>query len=78
MVCAQWKAKNVSNSLEIEKLIRSLEEDISFWKEVKEEFKSGTKTSPHGPTLLSLFLSLYILILIHTKISQKFKKITKK
>ena len=39
-MCAQWKAKNVSNSREIEKLIQSLEEDISFGKEVKEELKS--------------------------------------
>ena len=36
----QWKAKNVSNSREIEKLIQSLEEDISFGKaEVKEKLK---------------------------------------
>ena len=38
------KAKNVSNSREIEKLIQSFEEDISFGKEVKGELK----TSSHG------------------------------
>ena len=49
-MCAQWKAKNVSNSREIEKLIQSLEEDISFGKEVKRSWGAGKGFDKNFPS----------------------------
>ena len=57
----QWKPKNVSNSREIEKLIQSLEEDISFGKaEVKGKLKRLREKLPLMANLPSLPFVVYL------------------
>ena len=59
-MCAQWKAKNVSNSREIEKLIQSLEEDISFGKEVKRSWGAGKGFDKNFPSWPNPFFPSFL------------------